>query len=228
MSTIARTEPRRQRADAARNRRRLLDAAVEVFGERGLEATVSEIAQRAGVGQGTAFRHFPTKEQLIAATVRDCQDRMTAIATELLQEPDAAVALREFMRAGAQLRADNRGFIEAAASMALFADPGMHACHERLLDVACTLLRRAQDQGAIRADVTAEDIPLLLGAIGYAAAPLQERDSRLWERYFELVFDALRPEGATPLSVPAPTRAQLEALKSVAVRRPAGQASTGQ
>src|SRR5580692_2098682 len=80
------SQPRRQRADAERNRRALIDAAVEVFGERGLDATVAEVAARAGVGQGTAFRHFPTKEHLIAATVRDMLDRITATATQLLEE----------------------------------------------------------------------------------------------------------------------------------------------
>ena len=92
-------QPRRQRADAERNRRALLDAAVQVFGERGLDATVAEIAARAGVGQGTAFRHFPTKEQLIAATVRDMLDRITATALEQLQEPDPLLALRTLLHA---------------------------------------------------------------------------------------------------------------------------------
>src|SRR5277367_5559209 len=102
--------PRRQRADAERNRRALIDAAIEVFGERGLDATVSEIAHRAGVGQGTAFRHFPSKEHLIAATVSDLLERITARATELLDEPDPLLALRELLHMGSALMISNHGF----------------------------------------------------------------------------------------------------------------------
>ncbi len=162
-------QPRRQRADAERNRRALLDAAVQVFGERGLDATVAEIAARAGVGQGTAFRHFPTKEQLIAATVRDMLDRITATAFEQLEEPDP-------------------------------------------------LLARAQDAGVIRADVTPEDIPLLLCAVSATDIAPREQQPALWERYFEIVFSGICTSGdaASPatLTASAPTPNELRQFKA--------------
>lgn len=205
--------PRRQRADAERNRRALIDAAIEVFGERGLEATVSEIAQRAGVGQGTAFRHFPTKEHLIAATVRDMLDRITATAVELLEEPDALVAMRELMHAGSTLMISNHGFKAATANSPVLEDPQVHAGHERLLEVVGQLLARAQAAGAIRADVTAEDVPLLLCAISATDIPRREEQPALWERYFEIIFAGLRADAPATLPATAPTSEELRQLK---------------
>src|SRR5215469_9714592 len=88
---------RRPRADAERNRRRLLDAAAQLFGERGLDVGVAEIAQRAGVGRGTLFRNFPTKQDLIAAIVVDQMNAAAARGRELLDAPDAGDALFEFL-----------------------------------------------------------------------------------------------------------------------------------
>jgi AcrR family transcriptional regulator len=207
--------PRRQRADAERNRRALIDAAIEVFGERGLEATVSEIAQRAGVGQGTAFRHFATKEHLIAATVSDMLDRITERAVELLDEPDPMVALREMMRAGSVLMTSNHGFKDATANSPVLEDPQVEAGHQRLLEATGQLLSRAQDAGVVRADVTAEDIPLLLCAISATDVPRRDGQPALWERYFEIVFAGLCAEPAGALAATAPTQDELRQLKAV-------------
>jgi AcrR family transcriptional regulator len=215
--------PRRQRADAERNRRALIDAAVEVFGERGLDATVSEVAARAGVGQGTAFRHFPSKEHLIAATVRDMLDRITATATQLLDEPDPLVALRELMHAGSEMMIKNQGFKDATAnSPVLEEDPHVQAAHEHLTDVAGLLLSRAQDAGVIRADVTPEDIPLLLCAVSATDIPRREEQPALWERYFDIVFSGICAPAAPSagLAVSAPTQDELRQLKVTPSSRP--------
>jgi AcrR family transcriptional regulator len=210
-------QPRRQRADAERNRRALLDAAVQVFGERGLDATVAEIAARAGVGQGTAFRHFPTKEQLIAATVRDVLDRITVTALEQLEEPDPLLALRTLMHSGSQLMVSNQGFKSATANSLVHEDPEVIAANEQLLAVAAQLLARAQDAGVIRADVTPEDIPLLLCAVSATDIAPREQQPALWERYFEIVFSGIctdssaQPPGA--LAASAPTPDELRQLK---------------
>jgi AcrR family transcriptional regulator len=214
-SVVTPPAPRRPRADAERNRLGLLDAAIEVFAEGGLDATVAEVAKRAGVGQGTAFRHYPTKEALVVACVGQSMDRLASIAVALQQEPDPLQALREFMRAGAELQSANRGLCEAMGGTDVLADPSIRARHEHLLDASGRLLRRAQEAGVVRADVMPEDLPLLVCAIGYAAMPLHADAPGLWLRYFELVFDALRPDGASELSQPAPSRAQLESLKGL-------------
>ncbi len=210
-------QPRRQRADAERNRRALLDAAVEVFGERGLEATVSEIAARAGVGQGTAFRHFPTKEHLIAATVRDRLDRITATALEQLEEPDPLLALRTMLYSGSQMMVSNQGFKSATANSLVHEDPEVIAASEQLLAVAAQLLARAQNAGVIRADVTPEDIPLLLCAVSATDIASREQQPALWERYFEIMFSGICTDAsATPpatLLASAPTSEELRQLK---------------
>jgi AcrR family transcriptional regulator len=216
-------QPRRQRADAERNRRALLDAAVQVFGERGLDATVAEIAARAGVGQGTAFRHFPTKEHLIAATVRDMLDRITATALEQLDEPDPLLALRELLHAGSEMMIKNQGFKDATAnSPVLEEDPHVQGAHEHLLEVSGLLLSRAQAAGVIRADVTPEDIPLLLCAVSATDIPRREEHPALWERYFEIVFSGLCTPATDPanLAVSAPTQDELRQLKVTPSSRP--------
>jgi AcrR family transcriptional regulator len=209
------SQPRRQRADAERNRRALIDAAIEVFGELGLDATVAQVAHRAGVGQGTAFRHFPTKEHLIAATVRDMLDRITATATMLLEEPDPLAALRELLHAGSELMVNNQGFKNATANSPVFEDPQVQASHEHLLEVAGLLLTRAQGAGTIRADITPEDIPLLLCAISATDIPRRQEQPALWERYFEIVFSGLCADASPPaaLAASAPTPDELRQLK---------------
>lgn len=210
--------PRRQRADAERNRRALLDAAVQVFGERGLDATVAEIAARAGVGQGTAFRHFPTKEHLIAATVRDSLDRITATALEQLEEPDPLLALRTLLHSGSQLMISNQGFKSAIANSLVHEDPDVVAANEKLLAVAAELLARAQHAGVIRVDVTPEDIPMLLCAVSATDIASREQQPALWERYFEIVFSGICTQpGAAPsaaLAASAPTPEELRQLKN--------------
>jgi AcrR family transcriptional regulator len=104
---------RRPRADAERNRRRLLDAAAELFGERGLDVGVAEIAQHAGVGRGTLFRNFPTKEDLIAAIVVDAMSEASALGRELLAAPGAGQALFTFLEAAADRQQRSRALFEA-------------------------------------------------------------------------------------------------------------------
>ena len=211
------SEARPLRADAERNRRRLLDAAATVFAEHGLDASVSEIARRAGVGQGTVFRRFPSKERLIAAIIVDRLDELVAVGEAQLDAERPAEGLRALVLAGAQLQAKDRGFFEGIAGVGL-EDEEVHAQHHALLEITRALVQRAQEAGEIRDDVTAEDVVLLQGAICQGAAPLTEVDPNLWRRYMDLFFDALRPEGASTLSHPAPTPEQFNAAFEAKVR----------
>src|SRR5947209_13807751 len=113
---------RRRRADAERNRRHLLDAAQELFRERGLEVGVGEIAERAHVGRGTLFRNFPTKEDLIAAIVVERMSELVARGRELIDAPDAAEALFEYLGEIVGRQQLDRSLAEAVADE-LLANP---------------------------------------------------------------------------------------------------------
>lgn len=197
------TASRPLRADAARNLRKLLDAARQTFAERGLAASIDEIAKRAGVGKGTVFRHFPTKEHLIAAILTDRLEEVLRLGRDLLEGQDACAALYEFMRAGAEMQAQDRGFFEAIWKEG-FLEQEVHETKQRLVEVTGALLARAQEQGAVRDDVTTEDVLMLECASVQAAAPFHAQAPQLWRRYLDLAFDGLRTQAAHPLSHPAP------------------------
>ncbi|MHB1537787.1 MAG: TetR/AcrR family transcriptional regulator [Solirubrobacteraceae bacterium] len=191
------------RVDAERNLSRLLDVAREAFAQDGLSVSVETIARRAGVGKGTVFRRFETKEQLIAAILRDRLEEGARLASALLEERDAGAALRELMRLGAGLQAQDRGFFEAVAQTGL-ADEQLQSEKQRLIELTAALLSRAQQQGSIRGDVTPEDVIMLQCASVQAGAPFHDAAPDLWRRYVDIAFDGLRAEGASPLSHPAP------------------------
>lgn len=199
------------RADAERNRRRLLDAARVVFAEQGPDASVAEIRQRAGVGQGTVFRHFATKERLLAAIVLEGVEEMAAIGDTLLDADDPGEGLLEFMRTSARMDAEDRCLGEAMC-LAARTDGEVRAAQARLIEIVGTLLRRAQDAGAVRSDVTAEDIIFLRTAACRATVEMREVAPELWRRYLDVIFDGLRPAAARPLSHDAPTLEQLDVL----------------
>jgi AcrR family transcriptional regulator len=192
------------RADAARNRRSLLDAASVELAEHGLDVSVARIAARAGVAKGTVFNHFPTKEDLVAEIFRDRVAGLIALGEHLHDAADPGSALQRFMTAGIELQATDRSFCEAAASISR-ADPRVRSASEHLAQVAESLAGRARQARAIRADVTGHDIVLLFNAAAQAAAPLGGVVPDLWRRYLQLIFDGLRPESAHELPVAAPT-----------------------
>jgi AcrR family transcriptional regulator len=201
------------RADAERNRRRLIDAAAELFAERGVEVTVAEIRERAGVGQGTVFRHFPTKEHLMAEVMRERMASLAALATERLESDDPASALRDFMAAAAESKVVDQEIYRVICETNALPAEDERALRREVVGVVNQLLHRAQEAGAIRPDVVGEDILLLEGAVRQAGEALGSVAPDLWRRYLDIVLDGLRTEGAHPLSHPAPTDAQFDAVK---------------
>jgi AcrR family transcriptional regulator len=197
------------RADAERNRRLLLDAAAACFAERGLDVSVAEIARRAGVGHGTAFRRFPTKEHLVSAVVLDRIEAITALAGDLLEDGAVDDPLLEFMRRTIEMQVQDRGLGESIGTGVL-ADEGVQAAHSDLLTAIERLVRRAQERGQVRDDISAVDVIVLTKGVTAAAAPLLAVKPRIWRRYLDLARDALRPEAAHPLTGRPPTRAELD------------------
>ena len=160
------------RADAPRNLDRLLEAAGECFAERGTDVSVDEIARRAGVGHGTVFRRFPTKEALLLAVVLRRVEELADVAEAACEAADIEDAFAGFVRFAAGTYARDRVLVD-----------GLERCvgrpeKERLLAAAGRLVRRAQDAGVVRRDVGGEDVLRLVPTAS---------------RYPEIVLDGLRP-----------------------------------
>jgi AcrR family transcriptional regulator len=191
------------RADAARNRERLLIAAENLFSERGVDASVAEIATRAGVGKGTFFRHFASKDDLISAVVRVHVEELDAVGRNLTGAQDAGAALLEFLSFAAerQQQHDLSFLIPASAN-----DPAIAVLRDRLFATVGVLLASAQAAGAVRADVSGIDVVLLMCAPNHVVSYLEDAPSSLWRRYLAIIFDGLRPDVARSLPVPAPHR----------------------
>jgi AcrR family transcriptional regulator len=192
------------RADAARNRERIIAAAASVFAERGLEASTAEIAHRAGVGEATLFRRFPTKDDLIDAIIETRMEEVAALADAAADGSDPAAALEHLMQDLVKQFSRDRGFFEAAGERCM-SDPKFAALREHGLEAVGRLLKRAQDAGAVRRDLSPSDISFLAGSAMYAMEVSKPglRDD-LWKRYLRVILDGMKPEGASQLRPGAP------------------------
>jgi len=189
------------RADAARNRAALLAAAEDEFAERGPSASVADIARRAGVAKGTVFRHFPTKEDLIASIVSGHIAVLADAARRLADSPDAGAALLEFLTIAAdQRQRHDLTFLQSASD----GDPRVAEVRDALHVNLEALVDRARTSGAIRADVTETDVFLMMCAPIHIVENLTAPAPLLWQRYLAIIFDGLRPDGAHPLPQPPP------------------------
>jgi AcrR family transcriptional regulator len=178
-----------KRADALRNRERVIAAARAVFAERGLEASVPEVAARAGVGKATVYRSFPSKEHLIAAVVIDRLEDFERRARELLDEPDAWTALNRLLGDKAVEHCADRTL--ASAVQAAPSDLLMEA-RRRMWDAVDALMDRAKAQGSMRLNATTEDLRILWGGAARMLTADDVDDPDVWRRYARLVLDALR------------------------------------
>jgi AcrR family transcriptional regulator len=150
------------RADAQRNLDRLLDVAEACFGERGLDCSIDEIARRAGVGHGTVFRRFATKDELVSAVLGRHLAQLTAIATESASEPDPWDGFERFLRAAGEVYAANLALIAGFQRSVGSLEKG------ELMTAVTGLVLRAQRAGVLRRDVSAEDVMMLIpAAAGY-------------------------------------------------------------
>ena len=179
------------RADAVRNRAKIVEAAKAAFSERGLDTQMEDVARRAEVGVGTLYRHFPTKDALVRALIFDKMARLSEEARGALEEEDDPLEAfeRVFWRAGEQQVSD-RALREVVSSQPqeVFQQAAQETgLQPRMAD----LVGRAKAAGAIREDVEPEDVPLVM--CGLAAVMQSERN---WQRYLRLVLDGFRAHGA--------------------------------
>ncbi len=203
-ATPAERAGRPLRRDAERNRRRILRAAADVFTERGLQATLDDVADRAGVGVGTVYRRFPDKEALVEALFAERIDTLVGYAEQALAEPDAWAGLVSFLERAATLIAGDRG-LRQILMFATYGRDRVDQARARMLPVVSAMVQRAQETGDVRADLRPTDVPLIEFMLGAAAEYACQVRPEIWRRYLALMLDALRPgrAGATELPEPA-------------------------
>jgi AcrR family transcriptional regulator len=183
-------EARAQRADARRNRSRVLKVAIEVFGAEGLSVPVHEIARRAGVGTGTVSRHFPTKEALFEAIVRSVAERLVDQARRLAAAEDPGTALFEFLSTLVEEGAANRGLSDAFAGVGFDVAAAASGAGHDVMRALGELLVRAQQAGAVRDDVETADLKALV--VGCLARERGHPDAGARARMVAIVCQGLR------------------------------------
>ncbi|NDU72069.1 TetR family transcriptional regulator [Actinomadura sp. DSM 109109] len=178
------------RADARRNRIRILEAAEAVFAEQGASASTEAVAGRAGVAIGTVFRHFPTKPELLSAVVMNLLDRLVAEADALVGEARAGTALFDFCARVMEISAGNRAVFERLAETGTRVRVG--DALERLRPAVESLLERAREAGAVRDGLGPDELNFLLAAICQEAMA-DGWSERVRRRALAVLFDGMRP-----------------------------------
>lgn len=207
------------RADAERNRRRILVAAAEVFAKRGLDAGLDEIARHAGVGTGTVYRRFPDKAKLIAALFESRMNDVIAVAESALAMPDAWDGLVYFLETTIEMQLADRGLKEVLfgerCPANVSADRSRFAAkRDRLVPMLSDIVERAKAAGQLRPDVSVTDlsvVQVMLHGVGTFTAAVEPE---LWRRQLVILLDGLRAERATvtPLPLVPLSHEQLESL----------------
>jgi AcrR family transcriptional regulator len=174
------------RADARRNRERILKAARAVFAEQGMHSQIDDVAKRAKVGVGTVYRHFPTKEALVEALVRERFEEIAGYAREALEREDAWEGFCELIWRAAERNAADMAFCEAVA----FTDQSRVVAEVGLARSTELLMERAKAQGRMRADATEQDVPMMMCGAGSVMRMSPKSDT--WRRYLTLMLDGLR------------------------------------
>lgn len=194
-------EPRALRSDAQRNRDRLLTAARELFAERGIDVAMADIARHAGVSNGTLYNRFPTREDLIEAAFTDRLETMSALATQALADEDPWRGFAGYLTAVCELLAADRGFNEVAGR-GLPPSPAARRLQEEGQAAVTKLLDRARQAGALRDDLTLEDLAFVIWGISRTVEMTADFAPRLWRRHLALLLDGFRAEAAHPLPEP--------------------------
>lgn len=197
-ASTAATAPRERgpRADALRNRAALLDAARAVFRERGLAAQMDDVAARAGLGVGTLYRHFPTKEALLEVVVRERHQAIVDAARAALGAPDPWEGFTAFIWRVAEMEAEDRTIADVLLDAQGRVDPAPF--YEEVSKAVRLLTRRAQRAGAMRKDVSGEDALMAVCSIAKhpraaAGAPDTGTGGEPWRRLVRVIVDGMRP-----------------------------------
>jgi AcrR family transcriptional regulator len=192
------------RRDAERNRQRILDAARELFADRGLGVTLNDIAHHAGVGVGTVYRRFPDKAQLIDGLFEQRLEEFLGLMNAALDDPDPWHGFAGFLEKSLELQTADRGLRELVLGA-----PGRHErvsqLRAQLYPLGEQLVQRARDAGQLRPDCEAQDTAILQLMLGLVIDMAHDVAPELWRRYLAIILQGLRanPAPPTPLTPPA-------------------------
>jgi AcrR family transcriptional regulator len=204
MADQAAERVRKPRADAVRNRERVLEAAKAVFSTGGADASLEAVARRAGVGIGTLYRHFPTRESLFEAVYRREVEQLSELAEHLKNEADPVEALRKWLRSNVEFVATKKGMMAALALAAYGSSELFTFSFDRLTKAVGALLQRAVAAGKIRADIGPEDVLRALVGMCYI------HDQPGWQstvlRLLDVFVDGLRLQPAALRKAVSPSR----------------------
>jgi AcrR family transcriptional regulator len=195
------------RADAERNRERVLSAARQVFAEQGLDASTNEIARRAGVGVATLFRRFPTRDDLVGAVFADKMSAYAAAVDEALAESDPWQGFSGFIERVCQMQADDRGFADVL-TMTFPTAKALEEERDRTARALAVLLDRAKATGRLRGDFAHQDVPLILMANAGVVTATRDAAPEAWRRLVGYLLQSFAAEAARPLPDP-PTMSQM-------------------
>ncbi|SNS60579.1 TetR/AcrR family transcriptional regulator [Actinomadura mexicana] len=196
------------RADAVRNRDKLVAAGAAVFGERGLDAPLEEVARRAGVSIGTLYNHFPARENLFDAIFPARLAALDEIVELSLAEPDPWRGFVGYIEGLFALQAEDRGLNDALARRYPGASELNAACH-RGFDHLVTTMARAKESGDLRPDFEPQDVVPLMWAMSQVIRESADAAPDAWRRCLGFFLDGLRAEAARPLPVSALTPEQM-------------------
>jgi AcrR family transcriptional regulator len=207
------------RKDAERNRRRILDAARELFAERGLGVTLNDVAHHAGVGVGTVYRRFPDKAQLIDEVFEERLEEFVGLIEAALADPDPWHGLVTFLEASLGLQATDRGAREV-----VFVAPGgterIARVQARMFPLATQLVKRAQASGQLRADIAPQDMALVQLMIVTVIDCSRDVAPDLWRRFLAIALQGMKAEPERPDQLEPPAPAAPEFQRIIASWRP--------
>jgi AcrR family transcriptional regulator len=178
----------------------VIAAAKKLFADGGLDAQMPDVARAAKVGVGTVYRHFPTKDELIAALVGERFERLAEQARRSLQMHDTWEGISSFVRFAAQLQADDRGLCEVIGSRPDMMDAAARAAE--LPELCDQLVKRAQRSGHLRPEIEWEDIPMIACGMGSVTQTAVGPAKGRWPRLVEIILDGMRAPGNQRLPRP--------------------------
>jgi AcrR family transcriptional regulator len=183
------TTPPCKRRDAVENRARIVEAAQDIFAERGIGATIPEIAARAGVGKGTVYRNFPTKADLVAALARSRLESVREAARNAQAAPDAWTGFLGMTTEVLLMQESDRALGDALRRSD---QPEIRALRQDVLRCIGKVIARAQEAGAVHPDLTAQDFRVFISGVALELTALEQDDLDVWRRHAALIANAFR------------------------------------